>query len=116
MVMEAHYFDATTLDWVAHDRFPAIRVKVLETRATHLLASVMLVRLAVGGEIVSHIHEIETETAYVLSGTGILTVENATFVFAPSRGASIKPGCAHCLKNTGVTELELIAIHTPPTR
>ncbi len=116
MVMETHYFDAAALEWVAHDRFPALRVKLLETRATHPHASVMLVRLAVGAEIVSHIHEIESETAYVLSGVGVLTVENATFVFSPSRGATIKPGCVHSLKNTGVTELELIAIHTPPTR
>jgi len=116
MVMGAHYFDTTILDWAAHERFPDIRVKLLETRATHQHASVMLVRLAVGGEIVSHIHKIETETAYILSGLGVLTVETEGFVFAPGRGATIKPGCIHSLKNTGNTDLELIAIHTPPTR
>ena len=114
--MPAHSFDTSELDWTSHERFPAIRIKALETRDTHPNASVMLVRLGVGGEIQPHMHEIETETAYVLAGRGELTVETETIVFAPGTGATIPPKHVHGLRNTGDTELELIAIHTPPTR
>ncbi len=112
----AHAFDTHALEWSTHERFPAIRIKLLESRATHPHASVMLVRLAVGGEIQTHLHEIESETAYVLAGEGVLTVEQETHRFAPGTGATIPPGYRHSLKNTGTTDLELIAIHTPPTR
>lgn len=114
--MPAHTFDTNGMDWTIHERFPAIRVKVLEGRATHPLASMMLVRLAVGGEIQRHIHELEAETAYVLAGQGELTVEDETIVFTPGAGATIPPRHWHSLKNSGDVELELLAIHTPPTR
>jgi mannose-6-phosphate isomerase-like protein (cupin superfamily) len=114
--MPAHSFDTNSTEWTAHEHFPAIRVKVLESHATHPHSSIMLVRLAVGGEIQPHLHEIETETAYVLAGQGVLQVEAETIPFLPGTGASIPPRHVHSLKNTGNVELELIAIHTPPTR
>lgn len=114
--MPAHSFDTNAMEWTAHERFPAIRIKAVETRATHPNASVMLVRLAVGGEIQPHLHEIETETAYVLAGVGELTVEDETIAFTRGTGATIPPRHLHRLRNIGDTDLELIAIHTPPTR
>lgn len=114
--MPAHSFDTNALAWTAHERFPEIRVQVLEGRATHPHMSLMHVRLGPGGEIQTHLHETESETAYVLSGQGELTVEHETIAFLPGAGATIPPQHRHSLKNTGDTDLELLAIHTPPTR
>ena len=112
----ARVFDANAMEWSGHERFPGIRIKELETRATHPLADVLLVRLSPGGVIETHIHEKETETAYVLAGRGELTAGADQIVFEPGTGASIPPGVPHRLQNTGDQALELIAIHTPPTR
>lgn len=114
--MPAHRFDTHKIEWTAHERFPAIRVKGLEGRATHPHLSLMLVRLAPGGEIQTHLHETETETAYVLAGQGELTVEQEIILMTPGAGASIPPKHLHSLKNTGDADLELLAIHAPPTR
>ena len=112
----AHFFNANTMEWTGHERFPAIRIKALETRATHPAASVMLVRLEVGGVIETHVHETETETVYLLAGQGRLTHGGAQAPLAIGMGVSIPPGLPHSLHNSGDAPLELIAIHTPPTR
>lgn len=109
-------FDANTLDWTHHERFPAIQIKVLEGRATHPAASIMRVQLGVGGLIDTHLHEVETETALVLAGRAQLTYGDEQALLAAGAGVTIPPGTLHSLRNVGDVTLELIAIHTPPTR
>lgn len=113
---QVHFFNANSMEWTGHERFPAIQIKALETRATHPAASVMLVRLEEGGRIETHTHELESETVYQLAGQGTLTHGDAQTPVATGRGVSIPPGLPHSLHNTGDVPLELIAIHTPPTR
>jgi len=113
---EARFFDANHMEWTEHERFPGIRIKPLETRATHPAASVMLVRLGPGSVIEPHQHEKETETAYVLAGQGTLTHGDHQTPVGPATGISIPPGLTHSLRNTGDELLDLIAIHTPPVR
>ena len=111
-----HTFDASRQDWGRHELFPAIRIKVLENRATHPAASIMLVQLAVEGVIETHQHEVETESALVLAGQGMLVCGDDQIPLAAGGGASIPPRTPHSLRNTGAVPLELIAIHTPPVR
>jgi mannose-6-phosphate isomerase-like protein (cupin superfamily) len=111
-----HTFDANRQDWGRHELFPAIQIKVLESRATHPGASIMLVQLAVGGVIETHQHELETESALVLAGQGLLTCGDDPIPFIAGSGASIPPRTPHSLRNTGAVPLELVAIHTPPVR
>lgn len=110
----AHIFDANTTDWTAHPRFADIRTKVFETRQSHPWASVMLVELAVAGEIPTHVHEQETETVYVLSGQGQLTHGDERTAVSIGIGASVPPGLPHSLRNTSDVPLLLLAIHMPP--
>jgi mannose-6-phosphate isomerase-like protein (cupin superfamily) len=112
----AHLFDANKMAWTAHPSFSEIRVKVLETRETHPAASVMLVQVDVGGVIKTHVHEKETETAYVLAGRGTLTLGNDETVLEAGTGVTIPPGLSHSLHNTGDTPMDLIAVHIPPVR
>ena len=111
-----HFFNANQIEWTEPPQFPGIWIKVLETQATHPAASVILACVAVGGAIVTHVHEQETETAYVLAGQGILTLEAEETLLETGSGVTIPPGLAHSLRNTGDTPLELIAMHIPPTR
>jgi mannose-6-phosphate isomerase-like protein (cupin superfamily) len=112
----AHIFDSNTTDWISHERFADIRIKMFETRLTHPWASAMLVELAVAGVINTHFHEKETETVYVLAGQGLLTYGDEQSAVSVGMGASIPPGLPHSLRNTGEMPLQLIAFHMPPIR
>lgn len=111
---EAHFFDANTMEWTAHPLFPEIRIKALETQETHPAASVMLVHVAVGGVIDTHVHEKETETAYVLAGRGRLTLGDDETVLEAGTGVTVPAGLPHSLHNSGDVPMELIAVHIPP--
>ena len=102
--------------WEPHPRFAALQVKVLESKATHPHASVMLVKVEVGGVIPEHTHAIETETAYVLAGEGVLTVDGIAYPFGAGVNVSIPVGATHNVRNTGAAPLMLYAVHTPPVR
>ena len=107
-------FDANGMDWRPHPSFPAILTKSLETRATHPAASVTLVQVGPGGVIETHIHQQETETAYVLAGRGRLLVDETEQLIGAGSGVTIPPGIAHSLHNAGAAPLQLLAVHTPP--
>jgi quercetin dioxygenase-like cupin family protein len=111
-----HYFDANAMEWTPHPRFPTILTKALETKATYPAASVMLVQVAVGGVIDTHTHPVETETAFVLSGEGLLKLGEADQVLSAGTGITIPPGISHSLHNTGDVPMQLYAVHIPPVR
>ena len=113
---ELHLFDANSIEWSEHPQFPGLFIKILETRATHPGASVTLTRVSVGCSIGTHTHPVETETAYLLSGTARLVAADNEYILAPESGATVPPGIAHSLHNTGDVEVLLIAVHVPPVR
>jgi mannose-6-phosphate isomerase-like protein (cupin superfamily) len=113
---EIHLFNADTMPWSEDTRFPGIGVKILESRTTHPTTSVVLVKLDVGVVITTHVHAIETETAYVLSGQGTLKHGEQETVLETGMGVSIPPGLPHSMRNSGDAPLHLIAMHSPPTR
>ena len=110
------YARESDVAWEAHPRFQALQVKVLESKATHPHASVMLVKVEPGGVIPEHTHPIETETAYVLSGTAVLHVDGAAYPFEAGVNASIPPGAKHSVVNGNDEPLMIYAVHTPPVR
>ena len=114
--MPARFFDANTTDWTPHPRFPSIRTKLFETRATHPWASVMVVEVAVAEGIETHIHDVETETAYFLAGEGLLVHGDEQTVVRAGMAVSIPPGLPHSLRNIGDVPLEALAMHMPPIR
>ena len=113
-------FDMNGIAWGRDVRFPAIESKVLEGKATHPAqaqgVSVAVVRLVPGGEIQTHQHPIETETALVLAGQALFTHFDQHVPLATGMGVTIPPTTPHSIRNSGDAVLELLAIHTPPTR
>jgi mannose-6-phosphate isomerase-like protein (cupin superfamily) len=114
-VPQPHFFDSATIEWQPHATIPGIETKRFETRASYPAASVQLARVAVGGEIGLHTHPVETETAYVLAGEGVITADGQPHPFKVGIGATIPPGIAHSVSNTGDVPMEIFAIHIPPT-
>ena len=102
--------------WEPHPRFAALQVKVLESKATHPHASVMLVKVEMGGVIPEHIHAIETETAHMLAGQAVLMVDGQDYAFVAGTNVSIPCGASHSVRNTGAEPLLIYALHTPPIR
>jgi quercetin dioxygenase-like cupin family protein len=113
---DAHIFNTVTIRWSEDARFPGIGIKILESRTTHPSVSLVIVQLGTGGVINTHVHPVETETAYVLAGRGLLTHGDQETVLETGMGVTIPAGLPHGLRNIGDTAMELIAIHSPPTR
>ena len=113
---EPHVFDANAMEWSRDPRFPKIAIKILESKLTHPTTSVVLVRLEPGADIQTHVHEVASETAYILDGEGTFTVDGERIVQTAGMGLTVPPGTPHSLVNTGSGALELIAMHSPPTR
>jgi quercetin dioxygenase-like cupin family protein len=111
-----HFFDPRASAWTEHPQFSGLFIKVLESRATHPGASVTLTRLAVGKSIGTHVHAVETETAYLLVGSARLCWNESETILEAGSGVTIPPGIHHSLHNVGDSEIELIAIHVPPVR
>lgn len=113
-------FDSNKIDWSSDERFPGISFKLLETRATHPAESagmsVVRAKVDVGGVIQTHTHPTETETAFVLMGEAVLKHDGKETRISTGMGVTIPPGVAHSLHNVGDVPVELLAMHTPPTR
>ena len=114
--MPVHLVNSEDLPWSEDPRFPGIGIKILESRSSHPTTSVVLVRLDPGIVIQTHVHPVETETAYVLGGRGRLTHGDQDTVLKTGMSVTISPGIPHSLANIGDAALELIALHSPPTR
>ena len=113
---KVHLVNTDTLPWSVDPSFPGIGVKILESRTTHPTTSVVLVRLNPGVVIQTHTHPTETETAYVLAGRGRLIHGDQETVLETGMSVTIPPGIPHSLANLGDGAMELIALHSPPTR
>ena len=62
------------MDWQPHPLLGGLRIKSLENRETYSEASVTLVQVDPGVVIEMHSHEQGHETAFVLSGQGVLNL------------------------------------------
>ena len=67
--------------------------------------------LARGYVIPPHLHEVEIETFYIISGQGVLHLGDHDIAVGRGQGGSVPVGVEHSLRNAGDTEIELLAIH-----
>ncbi|MBS7643826.1 cupin domain-containing protein [Candidatus Bathyarchaeota archaeon] len=69
-----------------------------------------------GGELFEHLHETQFEIHYIVSGSGVLTVENKKFNVQAGSIAIGPPKEKHSLKNTGDETMRFLAIFSPALR
>jgi mannose-6-phosphate isomerase-like protein (cupin superfamily) len=67
-----------------------------------------------GGVIEQHLHEQSFESAYVLSGQGLLHVPEGDVSIRAGDGVTIPPQTVHGLENTGTEAMRILAVHIPP--
>jgi quercetin dioxygenase-like cupin family protein len=113
---QIHFMKTRDIPFKQDDRFPSIKTKLLESRQTHAYASVIIAQIAPGGEIPRHVHAVESETAYILSGRGKLIADDVEYAFEPGVMVTIPAGLAHGVVNDSGEPLEIFAFHTPPAR
>ena len=109
-----HLYSSSSGQWQPHPTLPGIRVQSLENRSTWPEASVTLVEVARGGVIVEHLHQTNFESAYVLSGEGLLHLPDGDVRVSSGDGVTIPPQTLHGLENTGPEPMRILAVHIPP--
>ena len=109
-----HLFDVNKTKWNPHPKFPSILTKSLETKESNQYASITLVKVDTDGFIPTHVHQIETETVWIMSGRSMITVGEQDHTIESGAGITIPEGMPHSLNNIGNKPIELLAIHTPP--
>jgi quercetin dioxygenase-like cupin family protein len=106
--------DATLLPWVPHRTFRGVDAQTVVDAQTGGDLEVKLVRVAPGAEIALHTHEGSAETFYILSGEGMICTEDEQQPCHPGVCVHARSGAVHGVKSSGVGDLRLLAIFTPP--
>ena len=83
---------------------------VAGTTDRHSLAHVAIPQ---GGATLNHFHPEAEETYYILSGGGLMIVDDEEAAVGPGDTIFIAPNQKHKLINTGVGELQLLAVCVP---
>lgn len=76
-------------------------------------ATVLVVRIAKGGEAKAHSHAANSETVFIYKGTGQLTMEGKTFDLKAGSLHFNPKGATHGVKNLGDGDLIAISVFTP---
>jgi mannose-6-phosphate isomerase-like protein (cupin superfamily) len=119
---QPHIQDMNQVEWQPHPTIQGVLTRVFENHVVNPLVDVLVGRVSVSGEIPWHVHDNASETAYVLTGEGILKYaapdQRDTVSEAPLQAGvalTIPSGWWHMVSNTGSAPLELFAFHSPPT-
>src|SRR5712692_652373 len=111
---QAHIFRSSSIEWQPHPRLQGLRIKSLDNSQTYSEASVTLVQVDPGAVIELHSHEKEHETAFILSGQGVLSLPEGEMVLEKGDGVTVPPKTVHGLRNTGKEPMQILAVHIPP--
>ena len=69
--------------------------------------------IPVGGTVTLHYHKVTEELYYILSGTGLMTIEDEVQEVGPGDTIVIAPGQRHKIANNGQVPLVLLASCSP---
>lgn len=108
------------LTWQPHPTIAGIEIKLLQNDTGFSPTDVLIATVAEQGEIPWHVHETDSEIAYVVQGTGTLycaadeSHKSATETAMTAGNAVIvPPGLWHSVHNIGDGDLLIFAAHTP---
>ncbi|MEW6410015.1 MAG: cupin domain-containing protein [Nitrospirota bacterium] len=101
---------------VEHPKHRKFFVRTMITSADNPSMSFHRGTVEVGGAILPHTHEKETETYYILSGKseGTMGNDKGTYTFGSLFMAP--PGVLHGLENIGDEPVEIVSVFTPPIK
>ena len=77
---------------------------------SHSLAQILI---PPGKSSAPHFHQESEETYFILSGEGMMTLDQKQFTLKPGQACSISPGEIHQIVNQGEKDLEFLAVCVP---
>ncbi len=96
--------------YIAHGG--AIAQMILDRRILQEIGFLAIARLDPGKEIESHIDPME-EIYFLLSGTGLIRVDNGEKQVVPGDATWVPTGSAHSLLNNGEEDLIILVVASP---
>ncbi len=114
--MPSHVTHTNTEPWTDTPQFPGVSVQLLISKTHTPHASTIRAKVNPGAEITTHTHERETEVVYILDGEAILVLDDEQHTLLAGACVSIAAGTPHSLRNEGDTVVDILAVHSPPTR
>ena len=66
-----------------------------------------------GGKTLLHRHQLTEELYHITDGEDLMTLDDEQFPVAQGDTVLIPPGTAHCIENTGATDLVLLCCCAP---
>lgn len=60
-----------------------------------------------------HLHRLTEEIYHITAGAGLMTLDGKQFVVKVGDSIVIRPGTAHCIKNTGTMPLTMLCCCAP---
>jgi quercetin dioxygenase-like cupin family protein len=114
--MSSYITDIDKEPWVKDPRFPDVALQLLVSQSHTSTASMVRVHVQAGGNIATHAHQTETEIIYIVRGEAELVLNGVKHLLYTGACAVILPSTVHSLHNSGHDTVEILAIHSPPTR
>jgi len=62
-----------------------------------------------------HAHKIQEQVYHVLEGEGLMEIDNETRIVRKHDVIFLPPGIEHSITNSGITDLVLLVVTSPPT-
>ncbi len=66
------------------------------------------------GHVEPHTHPNAEHVYYILSGKGLMTLDERNIVVEPNTAIFIPPGVVHAIANTGLEDLVFVVVSVPP--
>jgi len=110
------------IPWTPHPTIPGIEIRMFQNPEPFSPSDVLIARIEAGSKIPWHVHEQESEIAYILQGSATLYTAPAKPEDSPAVTESdfvegvagvIPPGLWHSVVNTGDATVLILALHTP---
>lgn len=110
------------IPWSSHPTILGIEIRMFQNKNSFSPSDIVIARIETRSEIPWHVHESESEIAYILQGTAKLysalanPAESPVITendFTEGIASIIPPGLWHRVINTGDRTVLILAFHTP---
>jgi len=112
--MQTIFHDCAKITFTDHPRFANVKLAVLVSQTDTDAVSVSQLLIAPATEIPIHTHEPQTDSIFVMAGSGQAYVNGEWRPIAPGDYIFVPATVEHGIRNTGPTTLKLFIHHSPP--
>lgn len=108
------FFPIKSRNFEAHWKFDGVNVAKLLSKGECSHISTLILEIIPGAQAPIHTHEKELDAIYIISGEGSAYINGSWQEIQAGDYLYVPQGVEHGVKNTGESNLLLLAIHNPP--